>query len=386
MEKEFSFKNYFLYLVRKWLIIAICVVIGAVGGIIYAFCFSDDTKYEVYETTLRLDLNKYIEMNGGDISNLSEGSAKIFSDNASELIGIALEGTIKTATFNAVKDSIFTKKVNESMTLDFYRNLVVTKKDHSVTVGYVSQCKNDSDRDKAKQVVTKYIEIATAQMEKIEPLIKENNAILVGEILLNDDIENSDYSKIVPTNQVGVITVVLLGAVLGAVLGVAIATVIDIFDPQIKSVSDIVDGEKAKVISASQQSITEESLNRVVTEISANKHKSILILSPVRTGKALGFAESLAKHLLGYGINATYSDISDSWKTKKFENTNDIMIYACDGIEKGAVGYLSQNTDATCLVVDHVKVNKKQFVEIVNEVKGTYYGCIISNITKSYLG
>ena len=66
MEKEFSFKNYFLYLVRKWLIIAICVVIGAVGGIIYAFCFSDDTKYEVYETTLRLDLNKYIEMNGED--------------------------------------------------------------------------------------------------------------------------------------------------------------------------------------------------------------------------------------------------------------------------------------------------------------------------------
>ena len=35
-EKEFSFRSYFVYAMRKWIILALCILIGVGAGVYYS--------------------------------------------------------------------------------------------------------------------------------------------------------------------------------------------------------------------------------------------------------------------------------------------------------------------------------------------------------------
>ena len=60
-EKEFSFKNYFLYVLRKWIIPVLCVLVGAAIGLYYSISFKT-TNVEVYEGAIRFNLEEYIKL------------------------------------------------------------------------------------------------------------------------------------------------------------------------------------------------------------------------------------------------------------------------------------------------------------------------------------
>lgn len=38
-EREFSFKSYFIYAVRKWIVPVLCVLIGVGAGVYYALAY-----------------------------------------------------------------------------------------------------------------------------------------------------------------------------------------------------------------------------------------------------------------------------------------------------------------------------------------------------------
>ena len=54
MEKEFSFRNYFIYILRKWIIVALCVLIGGGIGAYYSLSFKT-TNIAVYEGTIKFN-------------------------------------------------------------------------------------------------------------------------------------------------------------------------------------------------------------------------------------------------------------------------------------------------------------------------------------------
>ena len=47
MEKYFTFKNYFIYALRYWIVLAVCAVIGLGGGIAYG-ALNSNTELVVY--------------------------------------------------------------------------------------------------------------------------------------------------------------------------------------------------------------------------------------------------------------------------------------------------------------------------------------------------
>ena len=59
MEKEFSFRNYFIYILRKWIIVALCVLIGGGIGAYYSLSFKT-TNIAVYEGTIKFNTLEYV--------------------------------------------------------------------------------------------------------------------------------------------------------------------------------------------------------------------------------------------------------------------------------------------------------------------------------------
>ena len=52
MEKEFSFRNYFIYILRKWIIVALCVLIGGGIGAYYSL------SYKIQYAGIRVSFGK----------------------------------------------------------------------------------------------------------------------------------------------------------------------------------------------------------------------------------------------------------------------------------------------------------------------------------------
>lgn len=388
MEREFSFRNYFVYLLRRWFVIVAGLIVGGAAGLVYAMIAPKPVTPEVYESSMSVSVVKYVEAKGGaSINDLGDGSAGTYSAELNRIVGQAVSGKLKTATYDALKDTVYTELSEENRRKSFFDNLVVVQNGYTITAGFVYECSTEADREVAKSVAAKYIELASAEIKSIEPLLATDSTMVsVSAVMRNDDIAAGAYAeKAAAESAPGLMMTTLIGLIAGAAVGVVIGTVIYALDKRIKSVPYILDGDKAKVLSAGTETVEQAALNNLLSEVVAKDIKKLLVATPELSDRGPGFAEVFAGHLLSTGRASRFIGLNQTYKTESFDDFDGVTVYWYDEAEPGVLGYLSGRVDGTVLLVDQSKTTVKTFVTAVDSVRNDYLGVILYCVGNSYL-
>lgn len=154
MEKEFSFRNYFVYIMRKWIIVAICLLIGGGIGAYYSLSFKT-TNIAVYEGTIKFNTLEYVyllEKNGDIIKVDNVIDYEFYNDTAKAIVQTATESILKTETFTAVSDQIYAgEKKAADKKEKFFNHLVVTSENNFVKVDFAYDIKSEARRGRRRQ-------------------------------------------------------------------------------------------------------------------------------------------------------------------------------------------------------------------------------------------
>lgn len=77
-EKEFSFGYFMRYSVRRWFIILLCMILGAIAGALYVISYKV-TNYEAWERSVYFDKSAYFDKVSGSAS-LDQGDYSKYND------------------------------------------------------------------------------------------------------------------------------------------------------------------------------------------------------------------------------------------------------------------------------------------------------------------
>ncbi len=400
MEKEFSFRNYFVYIMRKWIIVAICLLIGGGIGAYYSLSFKT-TNIAVYEGTIKFNTLEYVyllEKNDDIIKVDNVIDYEFYNDTAKAIVQTATESILKTETFTAVSDQIYAgEKKAADKKEKFFNHLVVTSENNFVKVDFAYDIKSEADEAAAVNVVNQYLKNAVAKITASYPeLAGENKALIVSPVTKNFDTEA--MSKIVESNnKPSLFVYMFIGLLGGFAAGAVIATLVYAFDPRIKSVAYILPEDKAKVISAEKTCRADGALISLLTAVNASGTGSIL-LSDVNADENLkdfagafaDFAEKTGRNVKLIELEGDNNDVALNWRGR-FEGKDDgsLNVYVYDNKSKGVLGYVSGKVSHVCLIVNQADTGAKSFTKAVDEISGAggnYLGTLLYNITDSYVG
>ena len=156
-EREFSFKSYFIYAVRKWIVPVLCVLIGVGAGVYYSLAYKT-TNIIMYEGTLRFEVDEYRTLYYGQ-TQLGDGEYSICEAKGRSMIDVAATPKLKSQVYEKVKDEIYpdikseTKKRNK-----FFSNLKITRDSNfSLRVDFAYNIVRDEDKGIAYRVVYNYL-------------------------------------------------------------------------------------------------------------------------------------------------------------------------------------------------------------------------------------
>lgn len=390
-EKEFSFKNYFVYVLRKWIIPVLCVLVGAAVGLYYSVSFKN-TNVEVYEGTIRFNLEEYIKLFSPE-GGITEGDYSLHTATAESVMQIATDSIVKTKTYEQMRDKIYPGIKDEGGKRDsFFKSIKAERENYVVKVDFAYDINSDADVQTAKEVVAAYLNFAVEMMKNSNANLKSDNAVIsVSEVVRNYDA--ASMSELVVNNAApSLVSSLLIGAVGGAVLGIVIISLVYVFDPRIKSVGYILPDDKSGVIHADKQSFSEGAYVSLLTAFNKEGAKDFLIASAVKDDAVKQFSEGFADYLKSAGKQVTvkaFGENGSDWRTFEKDNDGkDLCVYVYSDAEDGALGYLSGQVGKTCLLIDQAAVPAKKFVSAVNEITaagGDYFGVVLFNTTDSYL-
>ena len=390
-EKEFSFKNYFLYVLRKWIIPVLCVLVGAAIGLYYSISFKP-TNVEVYEGAIRFNLEEYIKLVSPE-GGLTEGDYSLYTATAESVMQIATDSVVKTKTYEQMESKLYPGVKDAGAKRNrFFSSLKTERENYVVKVDFAYDVTSEADVTVAKEVVTTYLNLAVEKMiagnANLQP---ENSVISVSEAVRNYDTDI--MSELVVNNAApSLVSSLLIGAVGGAVLGVIVISLIYVFDPRIKCVGYILPENKSKVIYANKQSFSEGAYVSLLTALNKDNSKECLIVSAVKDDSVKDFAKGFCDYLLSSGKKVSltvFGEGGENWRTfSEVAVKEGINVYAYAESEEGALGYISGRLGKTCLIINQAQVPAKKFVGAVNEISaagGDYLGVVLYNTTDSYL-
>lgn len=406
-EKEFSFKNYFIYIIRKWIALVVCVVVGAAVGAYYSLSYKT-TDIAVYEGNIRFSIYDYYAALNGNTDKLGEGEFALLSATADDVIAVATDPLLKTATYEAMKDSLnFKTKTDNEKRDKFFAAFKVVKEDRTVRVDFAYDIDNEDDEKTAKEVVSTYLTLAKDNAkEKIvanNPELAEDNKVLtVSDVRQNFD--TAEMKDLVATNEKpSIVNCLLIGILGGLVLGVVIDTAIYLFDPRVKSVYYALPAGKDNVISAEKELIGEGSFVALRTAIDNSGADKLLISSPAPDGNVVEYAKAFADYLTQSGKKAELTVLSAEDKSaegdaiadwRRFFNeektvgADELKIFVYDNTDKSALGYIGSKIGASCIVLNQATQKCSAFITAVEEVSagdGKYLGTVVYNTTDSWL-
>lgn len=176
-EKEFSFKNYFVYVLRKWIIPVLCVLVGAAIGLYYSVSFKN-TNVEVYEGTIRFNLEEYIKLFSPE-GGITEGDYSLHTATAESVMQIATDSIVKTKTYEQMRDKIYPGIKDEGGKRDsFFKSIKAERENYVVKVDFAYDINSDADVQTAKEVVAAYLNFAVEMMKNSNANLKSDNAVI----------------------------------------------------------------------------------------------------------------------------------------------------------------------------------------------------------------
>ncbi len=386
MEKEFSITKYLKYVVRKWLVVLLCFVLG-IGAAVIISVISDSNKMQIYEGSIVVNFNEYVEANRvGASEPITDGEYSLYDSNVSTLLNNVINGDLKNKTYEAVKEEVYPSLSAKQRETEFFKNFIVRRDGMTLSVGFVYECRTEEDVKIAKGVVNEWLSLAIERIKHSDPVfnVDDNGPATVVEADREYDVSHEDYSKLVGDLEgQSLVSLIVIGAIAGLVIGVVVATVIYALDKRIKSVDDLLPDGKNKVLSASAEFATEEAFINLYAAAFDKNVKKLLLAFACDEAKADDFANAFVAYAKECGIAYEIKKLDD-WKKERFE-ADAPTIYIYNGKDESTISYLSNRVEATAIVADHAEITAKQFEAVVCGIKNEYLGVSIYNVNDSYL-
>lgn len=403
-EREFSFKSYFIYAVRKWIVPVLCVLIGVGAGVYYALAYKT-TNIIMYEGTLRFEVDEYRTLYYGQ-TQLGDGEYSVCEAKGRSMIDIAATPKLKSKVYEEVKGEIYPDMKSESEKRNkFLSNLKVTRDSNfSVRVDFAYNIVRDEDKGIAYRVVSTYLyearlDIRTANQTLYEKIAAAEAAgtkvDVIHESSIDENYDTAEFSGLTQSNsKPSLVTSSLIGGVGGLAVAVAIITILYLCDKRIKRLQYLVSEEDARVFSAGADPYADGSLVKLATAVTSEKPEALLIASIAPDEEAKKYAAAFAEALSATGKKSKLVEFGkgkEDWK-KYFaaDRTDDeFEIFSFDGSEKGALGFIAAKAGNACFVVNQATVRANDFAAAVDEVNAAgarYFGTVLYNVTDSYTG
>lgn len=372
MEQEYTLKQYCIYVLRRWIIIAAAVVVALAVGIASAVVKKPDYTVEMYEGYIDFDLEQYVnyKTDGGGIT--IEGDQAIYASSVSSMVQLVVDSSVESAVYDLMKDGYKNTGATtaEKIRGEFFDNLKVFSSGYRATARFAYRIKNDADREYAKSVIVAYRTLALLKVNEkydIDPTKSYSNFISSSDAYINHNTAELDWVEEVKNTSV--VTAAVLGAVIGAVLGVVVTLVLYVSDKRIKSVRVILPEDKATVLYAGKGELNEDAAIRLASRLVSDKTGSVLVATVSPDGSADCLAGFLRDKLAALGAEGV--------KVETYENKgNGELALVCGG-------YVS-----VCLVADQSSASAEQLIRAVSDVsesKAEYLGVVLYNVGASYL-
>lgn len=409
-EKEFSFKNYFIYILRKWIFPVVAVLIGAGVGIYYSLSFKT-TNIGIYEGSIKFSVSDYVKYLGtGD--GMSEGEYLLHTSLGESLMLTASNPLLKTATYEyaktneegeatepKIKDIVYPKIKNEQdKRNEFFKSLNVTKSGYVVRVSFAYDTNYENGEEIAIKVVETYTALAKAAIIQENSVMgaEGNNAVTTQRATRNFDTAGN--ALVADNERPSLVLSLAVGVIGGLFVGIVIVTLIYAFDKRVKSISDVLPEGEDNVVSAEKELIKDSSFDALRTLVLAGDDNSVLLSGAAADGGVTEYAKAFCEYLNKVGtkaeltvLTAVGGDGTEDWHTFFDSNkkTEGCAIYVYDNVEPYALGYIAAKVKSTCLIINQkdTKINQLQTAASeVAEAGGKYLGTVLYNITDSYIG
>ncbi len=173
-EKEFSFGYFARYSLRRWFIILLCMILGAIAGALYVISYKV-TNYEAWERSVYFNTSKYYDAVTGGAENLQQGDYNRYKDETNRVYQLLFvdEPIIKMQVFEYIKnDANFYPKMDDELEKmnKFFADFHVSERTSTLVVRYVFDVKSDDQtaarRDMVQKAVNVYIEKVIERLKK----------------------------------------------------------------------------------------------------------------------------------------------------------------------------------------------------------------------------
>ncbi|MDE6397827.1 MAG: hypothetical protein K2L51_00740 [Clostridiales bacterium] len=270
MKKEFTFKNYFLYVARYWLVTAIIAVVGLAAGVLYGILGRTENSVRYTGSITMLGLTSFTteelripnDSNAEPVAVYNLIRAHAFSAMNATQVRYELYAQIRDEwmSFSA------NKKSNEiDARDDFFNALDVREQGISLQVSFTQ--KEDADKAFSQKAVTKYIELAEQAAYDIETVLQSKpvggedgqTKLSVGTI---------EEETIRANAGIGVLKGALVGAVGGVILGLLVVLIMYFADRRINTYGDIAPFTGRKLLGVSSGTVSNKVCPRIDCEAS----------------------------------------------------------------------------------------------------------------------
>ena len=243
-EREFSFKSYFIYAVRKWIVPVLCVLIGVGAGVYYSLAYKT-TNIIMYEGTLRFEVDDYRTLYCGQ-EQFGDGEYSICEAKGRSMIDVAATPKLKSQVYEKVKGEIYPDIKSEAEKRNkFFSNLKITRDSNfSLRVDFAYDIVRDEDKGIAYRVVSTYLyearlDIRTANQTLYEKIAAAEAAgtkvDVIHESSIDENYDTAEFSGLTQSNsKPSLVTSSLIGGVGGLAVAVAIIRNMFLCDKRIK--------------------------------------------------------------------------------------------------------------------------------------------------------
>ncbi len=426
MNKEISVKNYFVYVVRYWLVIAICAVVGLGTGLLYAI---------LSRTVEKTSFQGYITVGGvstffGDVGEVTEGQAAIYDKVKSNLFSAMTAYPLRVELYREVQNEWETLTKNtenpQSAQKAFFESFGLWTDGISMYVSFTQEYttykvdKLRSEKDAfSEKIVNRYLELALVNAQAVENY--QTSPIL-------DKLTSVQASEQLPSTEelgMGILKGCAVGLAGGAVGGLVILLAVWLIDRRITSYGDIaamtgqrlfdvqkgklsdkacplidceMGGKNALLVTGTEE--TTQRLSELYASYTMHAGYKTLLLDFSRGKDSDTFGDYLGGKALGdcitdengvavlHGKNSWTAVLRESEKMDALKKEYGRLVICAPYYGDGSLGVLTSVTDKAVFAVDQGKMRRKDVLYMTQEMQRDekYLGAAIENAGKSFVG
>ena len=271
MKKEFSFKNYFVYVGRYWLITAVITVLCLGAGLLYGVLSRTDNRIVV---TSSVTVSGFSSFTGGELQSDDKGVVEAYNTIRDNAMTAMRSQDVMTKLYREVETAWRAMPQNKKKTeIDarnaFYKALSV--RSNAITLYVDFTYKNKTDEAFARNVVTRYTDLAKDWAQHVETALKTPTVANDGTEYEKLTVGETEVTVVSEKKSKGMLKGVVFGAILGVVAGLIVTLILYFADRRINSYGDIAAFTGRKLLGATSGNVTNKVCPRIDCEMQGGK-------------------------------------------------------------------------------------------------------------------